>query len=287
MKIWVNGQLVEPEQAVVSVFDHGLLYGDGVFEGIRIYSGRIFRSAAHIDRLYDSARAIRLEIGLTKGQMAEALDQTVRANGVVDGYIRLVVTRGPGNLGLNPFQCQRPNVFIIAGQIQLYPKEMYELGMSTIIARTRRMHPSMLSPQVKSLNYLNNILARIEAVDAGAPEALMLNADGMVAEGTGDNVFMVRGGLVLTPPPEDGILVGVTRQLVIELCRTLGIPVAEKSIRPEELYAADECFLTGTAAEVIPITRVDGRAIGAGRPGPVTARLRAAFHDLIRSGRDS
>ncbi len=285
MKVWINGELVDREHARISVFDHGLLYGDGVFEGIRAYGGRIFRCEDHVDRLFRSAGNIRLNIPLTKPQIVEALEQTVAANGVTDGYIRLVVTRGAGTLGLDPNKCREPVVFIIADQIVLYSEAMYEHGMEIITARTRRVGPDMIPASTKSLNYLNNILAKVEAVDAGAPEALMLNADGEIAEATGDNVFIVRGGTVLTPPPESGILVGITRKVVMELAEKLGIPLREQRIRPEELYAADECFLTGTAAEVIAVTKVDGRTIGDGRPGPITRKLLAAFRELTRPGK--
>jgi len=284
MKVWINGQLVDKDDARLSVFDHGLLYGDGVFEGIRAYGGRIFRCEDHVERLFASAKAIRLEIPLSPDQIIGAMEQTLKANGLVDGYIRLVVTRGPGTLGLDPGKCYDPTVFIIADQIVLYPKEMYENGMSAIIAKTRRTAPSMVPPSVKSLNYLNNILAKIEAVDAGVPEALMLNAEGEVAEATGDNVFIVRDRTVITPPGEAGILIGVTRKVVMELCAKLGIPLKERRIPVEALYAADECFLTGTAAEVIAVTKVDGHVIGTGKPGPITRRLLEAFRELTRGG---
>ncbi len=285
MKVWINGELVDREQARISVFDHGLLYGDGVFEGIRAYAGKIFRCEDHVDRLFRSAENIRLTIPLTKPQIVEALEQTVAANGVTDGYIRLVVTRGVGTLGLDPNKCSGSVVFIIADQIALYSETMYEHGMEIITARTRRVGPDMIPASTKSLNYLNNILAKVEAVDAGAPEALMLNAAGEVAEATGDNVFIVRDDTVLTPPPESGILVGITRKVVMELAEKLGIPLREQRIRPEELYAAEECFLTGTAAEVIAVTKVDGRTIGDGRPGAITQRLLAAFRELTRPGK--
>ena len=283
MKLWMNGKLVDDAQGVVSVFDHGLLYGDGVFEDIRSYHGRIFRCPAHLDRLFASAEAIRLKIPMTKTQVEQAIYETLRADGAKDTYVRLVVTRGPGNLGLNPYQCQHPTVFIIVDQIELYPKEMYETGMAVIIAKTRRTDASMVPPSVKSLNYLNNILARMEAVDAGVPEAMMLNARGDLAEATGDNIFIVKDATVITPPPEAGILVGVTRGVVIELCAKLSLSLREQAVSVAELYTADECFLTGTAAEVIPVTRVDHREIGTGKPGAVTLRLVKAFRELIRA----
>jgi branched-chain amino acid aminotransferase len=284
MKVWLNGELVEEEAAKLTVLDHGTLYGDGVFEGIRVYGGRLFKCQAHVDRLFDSAKYIRLAIPYTKQELTDAMKETVAANGVADGYIRLVVTRGPGTLGLSPFKCPAPNAFIIADQIALYPKEMYEEGMAVIVAKTVRTSPRMLAPVVKNLNYLNNILAKIEAIDAGVAEAIMLNEHGNIAECTGDNLFIVAGGKALTPPPEAGILVGITRGVVIDLARRLGIPVAERDVNVDALYAADECFLTGTAAEVISVTSVDGGTIGDGRPGPVTQKLLSAFRQYIASG---
>jgi branched-chain amino acid aminotransferase len=284
MKVWLNGELVEEEAAKLPVADHGTLYGDGVFEGIRVYGGRLFKCREHVDRLFDSAKYTRLAIPYTKQELTDAMKETVAANGVADGYIRLVVTRGPGTLGLSPFKCPAPNAFIIADQIALYPKEMYEEGMAVIVAKTVRTSPRMLAPVVKNLNYLNNILAKIEAIDAGVAEAIMLNEHGNIAECTGDNLFIVAGGTAVTPPPEAGILVGITRGVVIDLARRLGIPVAERDVNVEALYAADECFLTGTAAEVISVTSVDGRAIGGGRPGPVTQKLLSAFREYIASG---
>ena len=284
MKIWLNGKLVDRKDAKLTVFDHGTLYGDGVFEGIRIYGGKIFQCQAHVDRLFDSAKAIRLAIPYTKQELTDAMYETLKANGVADGYIRLAVTRGEGTLGLSPFKCPSPNVFIIAGQIVLYPEEMYQHGMAVIIARTIRTSPRMLPPWVKSMNYLNNIMAKIEAIDAGVAEAIMLNEDGNVAECTGDNIFIVKDGHVATPPVEAGILAGITRKVVMRLADKLGIPLAEKDITVEQLYAADECFLTGTAAEVIAVTRVDGKTIGDGKVGPVTRKLLAAFREYIASG---
>ena len=280
----MNGKLVEKEEAKLSVFAHGLLYGDGVFEGIRAYGGKVFQTKAHLDRLFASAEVIRLKIPASRQQILEAIYQTMHANGVSDGYIRLVVARGEGTLGLDADKCSDHTVFIIADQVALYPKEMYEKGMAVIIAKTRRMAASMLPPSVKSLNYLNNILAKVEAVDAGVSEALMLNVDGEVAEATGDNIFIVEGGTAVTPPPAAGILIGITRKVVIDLCGKLGIALKEDRISVERLYAADECFLTGTAAEVIAVTNVDDRVIGSGKPGPVTNRLLKAFRELIRTG---
>ena len=286
MKVWLNGTIGGAGDAKVSVYDHGVLYGDGVFEGIRIYGGKVFQAEAHLNRLYASAKCIRLAIPYTKQELREAMYETLRADGRSEGYIRLVVTRGPGTLGLSPFKCPEPAVFIIADDIALYPQEMYDDGMSVIIAETVRTSPRMVSPQVKSLNYLNNILAKIEAIDAGTPEAIMLNDHGNVAEATGDNIFIVKDGQVLTPPPEAGILVGITRGIVIHLAGELGIPVVQKDIRPDDLYAADECFLTGTAAEVIAVTKIDERPVGSGLAGPITNRLLAAFREFIARGEE-
>jgi branched-chain amino acid aminotransferase len=282
MKIWFNGQLVDKQDAKISVYDHGLLYGDGVFEGIRVYSGKIFECQAHMNRLFESARKIRMEIPYSKEQLVDAQYQTIQANGVRDAYIRLVVTRGEGGLGLNPNKCSRPNVFIIVDGIELFPPKLYETGMPVIIAKTVRTSPSMLDPSVKSLNYLNNILGKIECNDAGVSEAILLNAEGNVAEGTGDNVFLVKQGKLITPPGSAGILMGVTRGVVIRLAGQMGIEVIEKNLKPAELETADEMFLTGTAAEIIPVSQVDGKKIGQGKTGPVTQKLLQAFRELIR-----
>jgi branched-chain amino acid aminotransferase len=279
MKIWLNDRLVDESEAKISVFDHGLLYGDGVFEGIRVYSGRIFEFDAHLDRLYRSAKAIRLELPVSRQKIIEATEKTVKANGVSDGYIRLVITRGIGTLGLNPFVCKNPQVFIIADKIQLYPEELYEKGLRVISASTLRNHPQALPPQIKSLNYLNNILAKIEAVDANAPEAIMYNLQGYVAEATGDNVFTVMGGIVYTPPVQAGSLEGITRDVVIKLAKIEKLKVLERNLTRFDLYAADEMFLTGTAAEVIGVVDVDGRIIGSGKPGPITNLLRKKFYE--------
>jgi branched-chain amino acid aminotransferase len=261
------------------VFDHGLLYGDGVFEGIRVYNGRVFELDAHIDRLYQSAKGIRLDVPMSRANLIKALEKTVEANGVVNGYIRLVITRGVGSLGLNPFTCETPMVFIIADNIQLYPEELYEKGMKIISATTVRNHPLAIPPQVKSLNYLNNILAKIEALDYNVPEAIMYNHEGFVAEATGDNVFMVRKGIVYTPPAESGGLEGITRAVVIRLARKESIEVIEKNLTRFDLYICDELFLTGTAAEVIGVVEIDGRVVGDGRPGPITKLLRKRFFE--------
>ena len=284
LQVWIDGKFFAKEDAKISVYDHGLLYGDGVFEGIRVYRGRIFECEAHLRRLFDSARAISLKCPLTAEQLKLAIEETVRANGFSDCYIRLVVTRGVGYLGLNPNRCPTPSVIIIADTIELYPQEMYNNGMSIITASVVRNHPNALSPRVKSLNYLNNILAKIEATDANVPEALMLNQEGNVAECTADNIFIVRDGAVWTPATADGILEGVTRKVIIQLCQKLAIPCAEKTIQRHDLYIADECFLSGTGAEVIPVTKIDGRSVGKGQPGPVTRKITEAFHRFVREG---
>lgn len=283
MKIWLDGHLVDEADAKLSVFDHGVLYGDGVFEGIRFYNGRIFRLEQHIRRLFDSARAIILELPWSQEEVCEFTRQTVAANGLNDGYIRLVVTRGSGGLGLNPYLCPKPSMFIIASTIQLYPKEHYENGLSIITCATRRPAPSALMPQVKSLNYLNNVMAKVEAIQAGALEALMLNEQGYVAECTGDNLFILKDEVVHTPLISDGALDGITRAVIIELCGKLGIEVVERSLTRYDIFIADECFLTGTAAEVIPVVALDRRKIGSGQPGETTRRLLKAFHELAMS----
>lgn len=282
LKVWIDGTYYDKEDAKVSVYDHGLLYGDGVFEGIRVYSGKIFECQAHLRRLYDSARAIRLTIPMTMEQFREAMEQTVKANGFTDCYIRAVVTRGIGLLGLDPANCPGPSVIIIADTITLYPREMYEKGMAVITASVIRNHPNALSPRIKSMNYLNNILAKIEAIDAGVPEAVMLNHEGTVAECTGDNIFIVRDGVVATPTTSDGILEGITRDVIIRLCGKHGIACVERHLLRHDLYAADECFLTGTAAEVVAVTEIDRRPIGTGEVGPVTLKLMEIFKRHIR-----
>jgi len=282
LKVWIDGKLYDKDDARISVYDHGLLYGDGVFEGIRVYSGRIFKCAEHIARLWDSAKAIRLTIPYTRDEVQAAMEQTIKANNFTDCYIRLVVTRGAGYLGLNPNKCPRATMIVITDTIELYPKEMYEKGMAVITSSVIRNHPNAMSPRIKSLNYLNNILAKIEAIDAGVPEAIMLNQEGNVAECTGDNIFIVRGGTVYTPGTADGILEGITRQVILELCARLNIPCVEKTLQRHDLYIAEECFLTGSAAEVVPVTKIDGRSIANGSPGPVTKRIMDAFHRYIR-----
>lgn len=282
LKIWIDGKLYDKQDAKISVYDHGLLYGDGVFEGIRVYSGRIFKLDAHLNRLWESAKTIRLNIPYTREEITAAMYQTIQINNFTDCYVRLVVTRGAGYLGLSPAKCPRPTAFIIADTIEMYPKELYEKGMSVITASVIRNHPNAISPRVKSLNYLNNILARIEANDAGVPEAIMLNHEGNVAECTADNIFIARAGHLYTPTITDGILEGITRNVILELCTKLKIPATEKTLQRHDLYIADECFLTGSAAEVVPITKIDGRVIGSGQPGPITEKLRGAFGHCIR-----
>lgn len=285
---WLNGKRVAPQQAVVSVFDHGLLYGDGVFEGIRFYNGRAFRLQAHLDRLALSARAIALNLPYTPTQLADAVVETIAAAGVSEGYLRLVVTRGVGPLGLDPTRCHSPSVFIIADRLQLVSGETRSQGAKVIIAATRRLGPDGLDPRIKSLNYLNHILARLEASHAGADEAILLNSAGRVAEGSADNLFIVRNGELLTPPVMEGALDGITRQVVLELAVELGIPHREIPLAPYDVFVADECFLTGTGAELIPVASVDGRALGP-CPGPFFTAIQAAFRECVEreTGRDS
>jgi branched-chain amino acid aminotransferase len=281
-KIYVDGKFYGEGEARVSVFDHGLLYGDGIFEGIRFYNGRVFRLEEHLDRLWDSARSICLEIPMSQRAMTEALLETIRQNDLRDGYIRLVVTRGVGNLGLNPEQCKTPSVIIIAAQIVLYSEEMYRKGLTVATVATRRTNPSALNPAVKSLNYLNNVMARIEANQAKVDEALMLNDEGNVAECTADNVFIVKHGQIFTPPITAGALRGITRSVVFEIAAETGIKVIEADITRHDVFVADEAFLTGTAAEIIPLVKADGRPIGTGKPGPISTRMIARFRELTR-----
>lgn len=282
LKVWIDGQLVDKENARISVYDHGLLYGDGVFEGIRVYNGKIFQRDAHVRRLYESAKSIRLTIPYSAEQLIDAMQETIAANAFTDCYIRLIVTRGVGCLGISPATCGRPGVICIADSIALYPRELYETGMAVITSSVTRNHSNSLSPRIKSLNYLNNILAKIEAIDAGVPEAIMLNHDGNVAECTGDNIFLVKDGQVRTPSLTDGILEGITRDVILELCGRLGIDCAQTQIQRHDLYTADECFLTGSAAEVIAVTRIDHRIVGNGDVGPVTRKLLEAFRRYVR-----
>lgn len=283
MIVYLDGEYVDSAQAKVSVFDHGLLYGDGVFEGIRLYDGNVFRLAEHIERLEMSAKAILLDLPLTRQQLIEASCETCRRNGLRDGYIRLVVTRGPGDLGLAPWLCPKPTIFIIASTIQLYPKEHYEQGLAIVTVPTRRINPSALPPTVKSLNYLNNILAKIEAKQAGALEGIMLNDQGFIAECTADNLFVVHKGELLTPSASQGALKGITRDTILDIARALGVPVRESNLTRYDVWCADECFITGTAAELMPVTKLDGRVIGSGKPGPVTARLLEEFRRRVRT----
>jgi branched-chain amino acid aminotransferase len=279
-KVYINGKLYPKDEAKISVFDHGLLYGDGVFEGIRCYNGNIFKLSEHIDRLYDSAKAISMEIQLTRDELKDAVINTLKANNLKDSYIRLIVTRGVGKLGLNPFLCAESQVIIITDFIQLYSKELYEKGLDAIIVPTIRNHSDALNPNVKSLNYLNNILAKIECINAGATEGIMLNKDGYVAEGTGDNIFIVKDNGIITPPTTAGILIGITRNVVIELANEAGMTVKEEQLTRDDLYNADECFLTGTAAEIIPVVNLDGRKIASGRPGKITFSLLKKYQEL-------
>ena len=284
LKIHLGGKLVDEADAKISVFDHGLLYGDGVFEGIRVYGGRVFLHRQHIDRLFESAKAIRLTIPLQPAELIAAVEETVKANNIGDGYVRLVVTRGAGSLGLDIRKTSNPQVIIIADTITLYPPETYTKGMHLVTASTIRNHPSAVNPRIKSLNYLNNILARIEGTDAGMVEALMLNHKGEVAECTGDNIFIVKHGVVRTPSADAGILEGITRNAVLGLAREAGYRVDECALTRHDLYVADEMFLTGTAAEVVAVVTLDGREIGTGEPGPVTRDLLERFRTLTRSG---
>ena len=283
MKIYIDGKFFSERDAKVSVFDHGLLYGDGIFEGIRAYNGRVFKLREHIDRLFCSAKAILLNIPLSHAAMMQAVVDTLRANRIRDGYVRLVVTRGPGTLGLNPNRCKKPSVIVIADKIQLYPEVYYTKGMEIVTVPTTRNLHSALNPAIKSLNYLNNILAKIEANQAGCEEAVMLNAEGFVAECTGDNLFIVKGGELFTPPLSAGALYGITRATVIELAKAAGMTVSEPNLTRYDLFNADECFLTGTGAEMVPVVKIDSRVIGTGRPGSVTKKLVKNYHALTNA----
>lgn len=280
--IYLDGEYVPEEHAVVSVFDHGYLYGDGVFEGIRAYHNRVFKLQEHLVRLYESARSVMLEIPMSIDEMQEVVLETLRRNNLRDAYIRLVVSRGKGDLGLDPKKCPRPTVVCIAASINLYPDELYTKGLEIVTAATRRNLTEALNPRVKSLNYMNNILAKIEGAMAGCEETLMLNAEGYVCEATGDNVFIVRKGELITPPPFVGVLEGVTRNTVMELARDKGLKVSEKVFGRHDVYTAEECFLSGTAAELIPVVKVDGRPIGSGRPGEVTWSLIRAYREVTK-----
>ncbi len=278
MKIFIDGKYLNERDAKISVFDHGLLYGDGVFEGIRAYNGRVFKLKEHIDRLYYSAKAILLEIPMTPAEMMKATIETIRANKLRDCYVRLVVTRGVGNLGLNPRSCRQPSIIIIAGKIQVYPAELYAKGMEIVTVPTVRNLHSAVNPAIKSLNYLNNILAKIEANNAGVEEAVMLNAEGFVAECTADNLFIIKCGELFTPPLSAGALYGITRGTVMELATLMGVKVSEPSLTRYDLFNADECFLTGTGAEIMPVIKIDGRVIGHGQPGALTLKLIEEYH---------
>ena len=282
MKIYLNGKMVPEKDAKVSVFDHGLLYGDGVFEGIRAYNGRVFMLDEHVDRLYRSAKAIAMTIPMTKAEMAQAVVDTCKANKLTNGYIRLVVTRGVGELGLNPYLCKKPQVIIIAAGIQLYPPSLYEKGMAVVTVGTIRNHAEAVNPRIKSLNYLNNVMAKIEAINAGVMECILLNGQGFVSEASGDNIFAVRGDTLLTPPCWCGALEGITREVVMKMAPEHGLRVKEDVMTRYDLYTADEVFLTGTAAEIISVVNVDRRPIGDGKPGPATRRLAKAFHEYAR-----
>src|SRR5580658_8085238 len=280
MKIFIDGKFYSERDAKISVFDHGLLYGDGVFEGIRAYNGRVFKLKEHIDRLFYSAKAILLEIPMSHAEVMKATVGTIHANKLRDCYVRLVVTRGVGNLGLNPRSCKKPSLFIIAGKIQVYPPELYARGMEIVTVPTVRNLHSAVNPAIKSLNYLNNILAKIEANNAGVEEAVMLNAEGFVSECTADNLFIVKNGELFTPPLYAGALYGITRGTVMEIATNLGIKVAEQNLTRYDLFNADECFLPGTGAEIMPVIKIDGRRIGTGKPGELTRRLVDDYHAL-------
>jgi len=284
MKVYLNGKLVDKKEAKISVFDHGYLYGDGVFEGIRVYNCLVFKLKEHIDRLYESAHTITLNIPFTKKQMIDAVVKTLKENKLKDAYVRLVVSRGEGDLGLDPRKCKgNQTVVIIADKIVLYPKELYQKGMAIITVPTIRNHPEALNPQLKSLNYLNNILAKIEAVNSGYQEALMLNHLGYVAECTGDNIFMIKNGALYTPPQCMGTLKGITRNSVLDIAKKLKIVAREHIFTRHEIYNADECFLTGTAAEIIPVVKIDERAIGDAKPGKITKEIMKEFHKLTKT----
>lgn len=283
LKIYLNGKLIDKKDARISIFDHGLLYGDGVFEGIRSYNRLIFKLNEHIDRLYESAHTIMLTIPISKMEMIDAIVRTLKANNLNDAYIRVVVTRGEGDLGLDPRKCHSPTIFIITDEIKLYSKELYENGLEIITVPTQRNSPEAISPRVKSLNYLNNILAKIEAINSGVEEAIMLNSQGYVAECTGDNIFLIKDGRLMTPPPYAGILKGITRDCVLGLAKDNKIPVAEELLTRHDLFNADESFLTGTAAEIIPVIKIDGRVVGNGKPGKITSTLRKGFRNITKN----
>lgn len=281
MEIYINGEWCPEEEAKISVFDHGLLYGDGLFEGIRIYNGKIFKLEEHIDRLFEGAAAIRLDLGKSKDEFKALLQESMKRNRKEDGYIRLLATRGKGSLGISHLSCPKAGIVIICQDIQLYPAEHYETGIPIVTAASRRLSARIFDPRIKSLNYLNNVLAKMEAQDAGCLEAVMLNEEGYVCECTGDNIFIVKNGKLLTPAPWHGLLEGITRNTIIELAKELAVEVEETTLTRFDLYTADECFLTGSGAELIPVTAVDKRPIASGLPGTLTLRLKKAFNDLI------
>ncbi|MFH1798096.1 MAG: branched-chain-amino-acid transaminase [Candidatus Omnitrophota bacterium] len=283
LKVFLNDEFVNEQDAKISVFDHGLLYGDGVFEGIRAYKRRVFRLSEHMDRLYDGAKAIKLKIPFLKESFQKKIIETLKINNLDDAYIRAVVTRGKGDLGLDPRKCEEATVFVITDKIALYPEDFYKNGLDISIAKTRRNHPSSLDPRIKSLNYLNNILGKIEAIECGRVEAVMLSVEGFVAECTGDNIFIYKDGRLITPPCELGALEGITQRAVIELAKKRGIVTKRDKMLPGELLDADECFLTGTAAEIIPVVKIEGEVIGNGMPGEITRELSHAFRELTRS----
>lgn len=282
MKVYINGQYFDQDKAVISVFDHGLLYGDGIFEGLRAYSGKVFRLREHMDRLWDSAKGIHLDIPMSKDEMEAAINETLKVNGFTDAYIRLIITRGIGDLGLDSHICANPQVIIISDNLALYPKELYEKGLAIVTVATVRNSNSALSPQIKSLNYLNNIMAKLEGHLAGCPEALMLNSKGEVAECSGDNIFMIKRGVLQTPSVDSCILEGITRNAVLEIAAGLGVPTKETTLTRHDLFTAEECFLTGSGAELIPVVKIDGRVIGDGKPGAMTKKLLEEFHKTVR-----
>lgn len=286
MQIYIDGQFYDRDSAKISVFDHGLLYGDGVFEGIRVYNRRVFRHRAHLDRLYDSARALALTVPLSIDEMRGVVEETVRRNRREDAYIRLVVTRGSGELGIDPQSCPTPSVIVIVNDVRVYPRELYAGGIKVMTSATRQVSHEAIDPRIKSLNYLKNILAKIDAQQAGAHEAIMLNAEGFIAECTADNLFVIRDGRLLTPAPQDGALGGITRGAVLELAAEARLPAAEARLTRYDLYTADEAFVTGTGAELMPVASADGRPVGSGKPGPLTRQLTEAFHALVRTEGD-
>jgi branched-chain amino acid aminotransferase len=283
MLVYVNGEYFEKEDAKISVFDHGFLYGDGVFEGIRAYNGKVFLLKEHIDRFYDSAKVIMLDLELTKEEMIESILETMRKNNLTEGYLRVVASRGKGDLGLDPANCEKATIVIIVDKLKIYPQDFYDKGMSTIISSTRKNNPDSLSPRIKSLNYLNNIFAKIEAKQAGVIEAIMLNKEGYVCECTGDNIFIISNGEIKTPPTSLGALQGITRDFVLRLSKKLNLKISEVPFTQYELYTADECFLTGTAAEVIPVIKIDSRVIGNGKPGEITKLIIKEFREAVKT----